>query len=1328
MDLDKALLDWLLKSGWFDPPTLQRISAQRPSYDKANLVERLHAMGMLTQEQAQFALREVQRQSGSTRLSPTIRESAGQILSRALSGFGFDERILGLEFAGYTIQGEISRGAMGVVLKVSHDDYDRPLAMKVLHCQYHDEVISKRFLREATVLKHCDHPNIVKVYDFNVVDNMPFYVMEFIEGQSLEMILNDEIKRHGAVPDFAWTASVFEGVADALAYCHENGLVHRDVKPGNIIVERQSLRPILVDFGIVRRRSESKIGEGSRFETSTKLTKTGEVHGTPAYMSPEQMESEQFGQVSEKSDVWGFGATLFHALTGIAPYEREGANIYLALVQKNPPRVQKMNPEAPYWLDLICHRCLQRVSGTRPDMSSVLDDLLSPNRVPKKNLSPYVLAFVFLVFVSTGAGIWFYLKSQHEQLTRDHNQAHKAARDSYDQLNKEFKALVGELDAATEQRAAALIESIPKLEALQIRDESLAKRLEETEHGDDRGVIKELQRSLRAFQLVLQFRKGVLDPHAESSEKQVRLIKNESPKSNDFVQWAHALRLKKAEKWDDALQAFLKIKESPELGAYALGELAELHFQLKNWKEADRLVELVLESKSSKEKRLKLILRRAIIQIRLKNRAVARVFLKSALKEPVTDPEDRENALRLALFLGEVECFSQFLEGSSEQDKRRPYAAIASVWNELELGRRGEARHRLTFLPTKHSKRFLRAHSWLAKALVQREFFELNDSSLSIEQARELNKQSQNTLIQLYCARVAISNLMVGDELATAMDALAELENSLPEDLDDIQTGLLADINLRVGDVARFNYLLDISEVGRNYMSYYKRALKLSRDPEILIRMALIAVLKGQKDEADKRIKQLSVTERESLNGILLQAHYDWPNDRSSAKDPALQRSLENFAKCRELLRPRSLQRLQRDFECRVSLSLGKEEDLDTVLLQKYLNRCSEYNALDPRTAHLAWRLSSNLSFPGAAVSSRRLSYHLDPAFSENWETYALMKNSTKNPNLDWVIAFDRERNRSRLNHETSLFVLAYSLNGHRQKDRALYYSRILFERAPSFLSNLRLLKSLLDDREDQFELTKVNRAMNDLKKRGEQPLKEALQAYEKGQTGETIALCKRSIGYLSTEQHRLRDKLYGHSLLQESSSVTNLKAFHILARAALTDLDATILLFNPSYSYGSASKHRDLATERFSYPKNSPIDERASELRQVFHQFVSYLGRSGKPETIQPLLDKVQRLLHSHPASTGLRLVEACLLFSQGYAHDALLSLELVLTRAKTLAPQPKCFVYLLASMFHKEAGQLKEAKQFAARVRNFQSNDAKLKGRSLFLERLAASFPQRK
>ncbi|MDF1663341.1 MAG: protein kinase, partial [Planctomycetota bacterium] len=219
VDLDKALRDWLLKSGWFDPPTLDQVFSSRPQIDKANLCERLHALGMLTKEQAQFALGEVQRQAGSTRNAVAKQESPGKFLSRALSGFSFDEGLLGHKFAGYTIQGEVSRGTMGVVLKVSHDDYDRPLAMKVLHCHYHDEVISKRFVREATVLKHCDHPNIVKVYDFDVVDKMPFYVMEFIEGQSLELIIQEEIQRHGSVPDFAWTASVFEGLADALAYC-----------------------------------------------------------------------------------------------------------------------------------------------------------------------------------------------------------------------------------------------------------------------------------------------------------------------------------------------------------------------------------------------------------------------------------------------------------------------------------------------------------------------------------------------------------------------------------------------------------------------------------------------------------------------------------------------------------------------------------------------------------------------------------------------------------------------------------------------------------------------------------------------------------------------------------------------------------------------------------------------------------------------------------------------------------------------------------------------------------------------------------------------------
>lgn len=1318
-------MDWLILKGWFDQATLSRFLSRPPGYETKNLCEYLQALGMLSAEQAQFALNAIKQQSAERRSGPS--ETPGQQLSRALSGYSFDTRLRGFSFAGYVIEGEVSRGSMGVVLKVNHPDYDRSLAMKILHGAYHDDVIYKRFLREARVLKDCDHPNIVRVYDFNVIDGVPFYVMELIEGQSLEVILREDLGQHGRVPDFDWTASVFEGVADALVYCHEAGLIHRDVKPGNIIVEQQSLRPILVDFGIVRRNKESKIGEGSRFETASTLTKTGEVHGTPAYMSPEQIEPEQFGQVTERADVWGFGATLFHVLTGIAPYEREGANIYLALLQKNPPRARSINPEVPAWLDRICHRCLQRTSAQRPEMNSVLKDLLSPNRAPRKSLTPFVLVFVLIVVLGTAGGVWAFLAAEQEELAERHQKVHAEVKSTYSALLSDFEKVTVDSGESAKGEVEDLIERARALEELQIRDGALAERMGGAHESVSGPSLKELRRSLRAFSLAEQFRRGELDPKTLSSEKAVRLLKNESPTPNDFVQWASALQLKKAGRSDEALRVLESLRSSSSLGSRALRELAELQFQLKNWSAADALTEQILEAKGASKQRLRLILRRALIQIRLKNKAVARVFLKSAQGELIHKSEDRENALRLALFLGEQECFGRFLEGSSEQEKRKPYAAIAIVWHELAQGHKGEARHRLRFLPKDHPKRFLRAHSFLARALVQREFFELSNSEISIGQALELNKSSGNILMQLYCARVRISNLMTGDELDSAMEALQSLEDSLPAKLDDIQTGILADINRRVADVARFQYLLDVSETGRHYMSYYKRSLALSKNQEVLTRLAIIAFLRDQPDEAKKLMKEMAGVDQSHWSAALLKAHKSWPTERSSAKDPALRRSLENFAKARERLRSPALERMQRDMECRLQLSIEKAGSLDTVLIQKYVNRCSEFNALEPKTAYLSWRLASSLGFPGADLSARRLSFHLDPSYCENWETYALIKGDAKIPSLDFVIAFDRDRNSSRLQHKNSLVRAALALRQNGQSQRALYYARILFERDPTFLPNLYLLRDLLQGGANSFEKSKVKRALENTLSRGEETLKAAQDAYRKGLREQSIKLCRDSLGYLSMERHSLRDKILGHSLIQGSSSASPIEGYHVLARAALKDLEATALLFDECFSFASASKHKDLATVDFESAPKSPLDRRAGRLRRLYHEYVAYLGRGGDKASLRRLRTELDSLLHSHPASTGLRLLEACLLLSQGYAFDAVIALDLVVLQAKRSPAPIKCFVYSIAAILHRACGQEKVAKEYDKRVESFQSKDARLKGRSLFLQRLEKSFPRK-
>src|SRR6185369_15428744 len=206
----------------------------------------------------------------------------------------------------YLIENEVGRGGMAVVYRAIDTRLNRPVAIKVLppDVAFNPDVRT-RFIREAQTAAQLNHPNIVPIYAVDDKDggSLVYFVMACIDGESLGVRLN----REGAWPvDRA--VRVLRDVADALAYAHARGVVHRDIKPDNILIDRASGRPMVTDFGIAR----AAAGE-------TRLTVTGVAVGTPAYMSPEQALGER--EVDGRSDLYSLGIVGYHMLAGDTPFK-----------------------------------------------------------------------------------------------------------------------------------------------------------------------------------------------------------------------------------------------------------------------------------------------------------------------------------------------------------------------------------------------------------------------------------------------------------------------------------------------------------------------------------------------------------------------------------------------------------------------------------------------------------------------------------------------------------------------------------------------------------------------------------------------------------------------------------------------------------------------------------------------------------------------------------------------------------------------------------------------------------------------------------------------
>ena len=244
----------------------------------------------------------------------------------------------------YLLEERISRGGSADVWRARDEELDRPVAVKLLHPHLvPDERARLRLAAEGRLAASLTHPAIVKMYDVLVDDDAPALIMELIEGESL----NVRLGRDGALPPRA-AAAIGAEVADALAEAHSHGIVHRDVKPSNILLDTDG-HAHLADFGIAH----------SLETDAERLTQTGMVVGTPAYLSPEQLAGDEVGP---RTDIFGLGAVVCEMLTGKPPYAAMAPLLLAQAHAAGPPAMPEVEPA----LAEITRACLATSPSERP--------------------------------------------------------------------------------------------------------------------------------------------------------------------------------------------------------------------------------------------------------------------------------------------------------------------------------------------------------------------------------------------------------------------------------------------------------------------------------------------------------------------------------------------------------------------------------------------------------------------------------------------------------------------------------------------------------------------------------------------------------------------------------------------------------------------------------------------------------------------------------------------------------------------------------------------------------------------------------------------------
>ena len=243
----------------------------------------------------------------------------------------------------------LARGGMAEVYLGTHLTLERPVAVKVLHSYIEEDLdLLERFHREAKIVAGLRHPNIVQIYDFDTVDGHPYIVMEYLKGPPLSIYLRNLHKRNERIPHHQ-VARLLKALTSALDYAHEQNVIHRDIKPGNILLHGKAdeipldqpltsdVEAVLTDFGLVR------------IVNTASQTTTGRISGTPAYMSPEQARGDR---TDHRTDIYSLGIVLYEMLAGRVPFEADSTlSVIYKQINDPPPPIPGISPPVQKVMD-----------------------------------------------------------------------------------------------------------------------------------------------------------------------------------------------------------------------------------------------------------------------------------------------------------------------------------------------------------------------------------------------------------------------------------------------------------------------------------------------------------------------------------------------------------------------------------------------------------------------------------------------------------------------------------------------------------------------------------------------------------------------------------------------------------------------------------------------------------------------------------------------------------------------------------------------------------------------------------------------------------------
>ena len=297
-------------------------------------------------------------QPPSFELNENVKSGSG-LLSRTEGGTQNPKsQVLNKTVGEYKVLSELGRGGMGVVYKAEHKTLKRTVAIKmILAGQHAGESAKNRFLSEAQAVAHLQHPNIVQIFDIGEHEGLPFFSIEFVDGSPLDELIKDNPTSHRE------TAEIVAKLSEAMQYAHDEGILHRDIKPGNVLIAKDGT-PKVTDFGLAKQLNDE----------DAQQTRDGTILGTPAYMSPEQAGG-RIKDLSPAADQYSLGAMMYRMLVGRPPFVAPKAlDVVMKVRNEEPSPLRQFDNDIPADLETICLKTLSKDPAQRYESCQHLAD------------------------------------------------------------------------------------------------------------------------------------------------------------------------------------------------------------------------------------------------------------------------------------------------------------------------------------------------------------------------------------------------------------------------------------------------------------------------------------------------------------------------------------------------------------------------------------------------------------------------------------------------------------------------------------------------------------------------------------------------------------------------------------------------------------------------------------------------------------------------------------------------------------------------------------------------------------------------------------------